>query len=136
MSNIAWLIPLFPFLAFGLIVFFTNRNHRLSAYTAIGGMVLALLVAYGVFFESLGIGSKLGQNWLHFAPVTWFNFGNGVFTMGWMIDPIAAVMLFMVTTTCLLIFIYSVGYMREKVGEDAHGHAIIADDPRYSRFFA
>ncbi|MGE5141484.1 MAG: NADH-quinone oxidoreductase subunit L, partial [Rudaea sp.] len=134
-SQLAWLIPLFPFLAFGLIVFFTRSNHRLSAYTAIGGMVLALLLAYGVFAEALGKGASLAQNFSHFTPLAWFNYGTGVFSMGWMIDPLAAVMLFMVTTVCLMIFIYSVGYMREKVGEE-HGHPIIADDPRYSRFFA
>ncbi|MGB8646544.1 MAG: NADH-quinone oxidoreductase subunit L [Anaerolineae bacterium] len=135
MSDYAWLIPLFPLLAFALIVFFTRRNHRTSAYTAIGGMVLAMLVAYGVFAEALSRGSALGQNFIHNTPLNWFSFGSDVFKMGWMIDPLAAVMLFMVTTICLMIFIYSVGYMREKVGEE-HGHAIIEDDPRYSRFFA
>jgi NADH-quinone oxidoreductase subunit L len=135
MSQLAWLIPLFPLLAFGLIVLFTNRNHRLSANLAIGGIVLALLVAYGVFFEALGRGAALGSAPLHFAPLVWYSYSTSTLSMGWMIDPLAAVMVFMVTTVCLMIFIYSVGYMREKVGEE-HGHAIVADDPRYSRFFA
>ncbi len=135
MSQFAWLIPLFPFLAFGLIVFFTRPNHRLSAYVAIGGIFLAMVVAYGVFFEALGRGAALGRDFIHFAPLTWFTYGQATFSMGWMIDPLAAVMLFMVTTVCLMIFIYSVGYMREKVGEE-HGHPIIQDDPRYPIFFA
>jgi NADH-quinone oxidoreductase subunit L len=135
MSQFAWLIPLFPFLAFGLIILFTRPNHRLSAYIAIGGISLALLVAYGVFFEALSKGAALGQDLLHFAPLTWFNYGLATFSMGWMIDPLAAVMVFMVTTVCLMIFIYSVGYMREQVGEE-DGHPIIQDDPRYPIFFA
>ena len=135
MSQFAWLIPLFPFLAFGLIILFTRPNHRLSAYVAVGGILLAALVAYGVFFEALSKGSILGSDFIHFAPLTWFGYGNAALSMGWMIDPLAAVMVFMVTTVCLMIFIYSVGYMREKVGEE-HGHPIIQDDPRYPIFFA
>jgi NADH-quinone oxidoreductase subunit L len=135
MSQFAWLIPLFPFLAFGLIILFTRPNHRLSAYVAVGGISLALLVAYGVFFEALSRGAILGTEFIHFAPLTWYNYGQAAFSMGWMIDPLAAVMVFMVTTVCLMIFIYSVGYMREKVGEE-HGHPIIQDDPRYPVFFA
>jgi len=42
--------------------------------------------------------------------------------MGVMVDPLTAVMLFMVPLVCTMIFIYAIGYM--------HG------DPRYSRFFA
>lgn len=135
MSQLAFLIPLFPFLAFGLIILFTRTNHRLSAYVAIGGIFLALIVAYGVFFEALGRGASLAQDFILFTPLTWFSYGQASFSMGWMIDPLAAVMVFMVTTVCLMIFIYSVGYMREKVGEE-HGHPIIQDDPRYPIFFA
>jgi NADH-quinone oxidoreductase subunit L len=135
MSQFAWLIPLFPFLAFGLIILFTRPNHRLSAYVALGGILLALLVAYGVFFEALGKGSSLGTNFVPITPLTWFDYGQSFLSMGWMIDPLAAVMVFMVTTVCFMIFIYSVGYMREKVGEE-HGHPILQDDPRYPIFFA
>lgn len=135
MSQFAWLIPLFPFLAFGLIVLFTRPNHRLSAYVAIGGIFLAMLVAYGVFFEALSRGASLGSDFIVFRPLTWFNYGQATFAMGWMIDPLAAVMLFMVTTVCLMIFIYTFGYMRNRVGEE-HGHPIIQDDPRYPIFFA
>ncbi|NLE76501.1 MAG: NADH-quinone oxidoreductase subunit L, partial [Chloroflexi bacterium] len=48
--------------------------------------------------------------------------GDSFLKLGFMVDPLTAVMLFMVPFVCLMIFIYSVGYM--------------AGDPRYSRFFA
>lgn len=121
MFNLAFLVIVFPITAFALIALFFNRNHRLSAWTAIAGILLAGVVAYGVLFQALSVGPELAKD-PFFAHIPWFPTGKDVFTMGWMIDPLAAMTLFMVTTVCLMIFIYSQGYM--------HG------DPRYSRFFA
>lgn len=136
MSQLAFLLPLFPFLAFALIVFFTNKNHRLSAYVAVGGILASALVAYSVLAETAALGAGAAQKPLG-APdaISWFPYGTGTFFMGWMVDPLAAVMLFMVTTVCLMIFIYSIGYMQEGHA-DEHGHIHVQDDPRYSRFFA
>ncbi len=119
--SLAFLVILFPITAFTLIVFFFNRNHRLSAWTAIAGIALAGVVAYGVLFQALSHGAELAKE-PFFNSIPWFPTGTVTFGMGWMIDPLAAMMLFMVTTVCLMIFIYSQGYM--------HG------DPRFSRFFA
>ncbi|MGE5264126.1 MAG: NADH-quinone oxidoreductase subunit L [Acidobacteriota bacterium] len=121
MFNLAFLVILFPITAFTLIVLFLNRNQRLSAWTAIAGIFLAGVVAYGVLFQALGIGPELAKE-PFVAHLPWFPTGHVLFSMGWMIDPLAAMTLFMVTTVCLMIFVYSQGYM--------HG------DPRYSRFFA
>jgi NADH-quinone oxidoreductase subunit L len=137
MFNLAFWIPVFPLLAFALIVFFLNRNNRLSALTAVAGIALAGVVAYGVLFESIGRGAELAQ---HPFEGTLLGFlmiptGNELFTVGWMIDPLAAVTLFMVTTVCLMIFIYSIGYMQHS-HTDEHGHVHTTDDPRYARFFA
>ena len=52
---------------------------------------------------------------------TWLQFGTSAVDLGWVLDPLAAVMLVMVTIVGLLIFIYSVGYM--------------AHDENYTRFF-
>ncbi len=134
MFNFAFLIPLFPILAFVLIVFFLNRNNRLSAWTAVAGIFLAGVVAYGVFFEAVGHGAELAQK-PYTLTFDWLPTGTKVFGLGWMIDPLTAVMLFMVTTVCLMIFIYSIGYMQHS-HTDEHGHHHVTDDPRYARFFA
>ena len=42
MFNLTWLIPVFPLLAFALIVLFTNPNKRLSTGIAIGGIAPVL----------------------------------------------------------------------------------------------
>lgn len=121
MFNLGFLVVVFPIAAFALIVFFFNRSHRLSAWTAIAGVALAGVVAYGILFQALGQGAELGKH-PFVSRVDWFSAGSTVLSMGWLIDPLSVVTLVMVTTVCLMIFIYSQGYM--------HG------DPRFSRFFA
>src|SRR5262245_47261594 len=51
----------------------------------------------------------------------WFQLGDTWLKLGWVLDPLTAVMLVMVTLVGLLIFIYSVGYM--------------AQDENFTRFF-
>ncbi len=58
---------------------------------------------------------------LEFVNVPWLTFGDQVLRIGWLLDPLTAVMLVMVTFVGLLIFIYSTGYM--------------AEDENFTRFF-
>ena len=123
--NITWIIPVFPFLAFLIIVLFTQRNRKLSHTLSIGSMVLAWLVGWGVVFSAIAT-PHLGEHPVHKA-VPWFETGTTVFEIGYWIDPLMAIALFMVPFVCLMIFIYAVGYM---------GYGTDEVDPNYSRFFA
>lgn len=134
-QNYTLFIPLFPLLAFAIIVLFTRSRNRVSAWVAILGIILSLALSLGVFLEALAEGPELAQVPFRGAPIVWFPFGTAALNFGWLIDPIGSVMLFMVPTVCLMIFIYSVSYMRHS-HTDSHGHPISEDDPRYSRFFA
>jgi NADH-quinone oxidoreductase subunit L len=55
------------------------------------------------------------------ANFRWFDFGDTAVQLGWVLDPLGAIMLVMVSLVSLLIFIYSVGYM--------------AKDGNFTRFF-
>ena len=99
------------------------------------GIILALALSLGVFVESLAEGHELAQDPFYGAPIVWYPYGTATVNFGWFVDPIGAVMLFMVPTVCLMIFIYSVAYMRHS-HVDSKGHHISEDDPRYARFFA
>lgn len=134
-QNFTLFIPLMPLLAFAIIVLFTRNNNRTSALVAILGIIAALALSYGVFLEALSEGPELAQNPFYGAPIVWAPFGGATLNFGWLIDPIGAVMLFMVPTVCLMIFIYSTAYMRHS-HTDEHGQHAITDDPRYARFFA
>jgi NADH-quinone oxidoreductase subunit L len=119
---LVWLIPLPPFIAFVLIILLVNRWRSISHVLAIGMMCISFVLSQIVFWRAV-LGGRLADEpiassvaWLPFREVeSWLR-------VGVLVDPLTAVMLFMVTLTCLLIFIYSVEYMR--------------GDARYSRFFA
>ncbi len=115
MVNIAHLIPLFPFLAFLINIFFGKKLKGASAVLSILASASSLVVSLLVFkgFQE-GQGSYiLGQ---------WLTLNGKPFNFGVTVDALSVMMLLMVTSVATLIKIYSVGYMH--------------DDPRYSRYFA
>jgi NADH-quinone oxidoreductase subunit L len=75
------------------------------------------LIAFGHVLSGWAHGSAVRET----VSFTWFHFGSTTVDLGWILDPLAAVMLVMVTFVGLLIFIYSVGYM--------------AHDENFTRFF-
>ena len=83
-------------------------------------MFLSLLLSLTAFvrvlhFSGEGIEARQAFNF------QWFQVGNEWLKLGWVLDPLTAVMLMMVTFVGLLIFIYSAGYM--------------AHDENFTRFF-
>ncbi len=120
--DLAWLIPVFPFLAFVTIALFTSHRRTLSHSVAIGGIAIAFVLAQIVFWRAVTLPVGGGELAYHPQGLHWLTGGLGELGVSIYIDPATAVMLFMVPLVCLMIFIYSVGYM--------------AGDPRYSRFFA
>src|SRR6266702_6925757 len=115
-----WLIPSMPVLAAGLSAFARQRNRRFAASVAIGSVFLSLLLSLAAFAQVLHFGGK-GIEARQVVNFPWFQVGNEWLKLGWVLDPLTAVMLVMVTFVGLLIFIYSVGYM--------------AHDENFTRFF-
>src|ERR1039457_5020212 len=120
-----WLIPALPLLAAGLSALAKQRQRRFAAALAIGSMTLALVLSSMAFANALqhsGHGAVARQ----VVNFFWFQFGDPrmsdtALRLGWVLDPLAAVMLVMVSLVGLLIFIYSLGYM--------------AHDENFARFF-
>ncbi|MGO8929226.1 MAG: NADH-quinone oxidoreductase subunit L [Limisphaerales bacterium] len=120
-----WLIPVLPLVAAALGAVLKQHQRRLAAFLAIGSMVLALVLSCIAFVNALqhpGHGSAARQ----VVNFFWFQFGDTQMSdtalrLGWVLDPLAAVMLVTVSLVGLLIFIYSRGYM--------------AHDENYTRFF-
>jgi NADH-quinone oxidoreductase subunit L len=79
-------------------------------------MALSWLLSCAAFLNTLGA-HGFRETW----NFDWFELGLTTVRMGWMLDPLAAVMLVMVTFLSLLIFIYSLGYMEH--------------DDNFTRFF-
>src|SRR5438105_3366422 len=115
-SNL-WLIPAVP-LAISLVVLsLANPQRSIAALLAIFGQIVAFILAIMAFLPTLQMpGFRAVHNF------TWFTFGNQALRIGWMLDPLAAAMMVMITLVGLCIFVFSVGYM--------------AGDKNFTRFFA
>ena len=115
-----FLIPLLPIIASGVTALLKRPKRKAAATLAISSMCLSLLLSLMAFVQTVG-------DWAHGAGArevvnfTWLQFGTTNVDLGWVLDPLSAIMLVMVTLVGLLIFIYSVGYM--------------AHDENYTRFF-
>ena len=109
-----WLIPLLPLMAAGGIALCHQPRRKLAATLAIGSMAVAFVLALAAFAHTLAIPSGGGvvREWANFP---WFRIGDQSVALGWVLDPLSAVMLVMVTLVGLLIFIYSAGYMAHDV---------------------
>jgi len=119
-AQILWLIPAMPILASGVIALLTKPRRKAAATLSIGSLSVSLLLSLIAF-------AHVVAGWMHGAAIretvnfTWFQFGSTSVELGWILDPLSAVMLVMVSFVGLLIFIYSTGYM--------------AHDENYTRFF-
>jgi NADH-quinone oxidoreductase subunit L len=103
-----WLIPALPMLAGGLIALLRQRHRTIAQAAAIGSMVLAFCLSVVAFTHTLGH-EQINQ----IFNVAWFQAGADVVKIGWLLNPLTAVMLLMVSFVGTLIFIYSTGYMHE-----------------------
>jgi len=115
-----WLVPTLPLLAAGISALARQRSRILAASLAIGSMALSFLLSVWAFAHVLWLRNH-GAPTLQTFNFRWLQFGNQWLSLGWVLDPLTALMLLMVTFVGLLIFIYSVGYM--------------AHDENFARFF-
>ena len=112
----AWLIPIFPAVAFVVISFVLRSIPLLAASVAIGmnliSFVLAIGVGCGVVGNNITVDNPLIQR------IPWIHISGFSADMGLYIDPLTAMMLVVVTFVSLMVQIYSVGYMH---GDDGFG---------------
>ncbi|MDI9548056.1 MAG: proton-conducting transporter membrane subunit [Chloroflexota bacterium] len=135
--NLAWLVPIPPFLAFAAIILFLNRNKTVSALTAIGGALLSLLLGWPIAFAAF-LGDHFGLH-PHYGELFTIPTGASEIVIGYQVDPANALMLFMASFLLLMIFIYASGYMSFPPHLQAAIYPVSAaqgKDPRYSRFMA
>jgi NADH-quinone oxidoreductase subunit L len=115
-SNL-WLFPAVPVAAALLTLSLTSARRKSASVLAIAGQLTVLAMAIVAFLPTLQThGFRAIQNF------TWFTFGDQALRLGFVLDPLAAAMLIMVSLVGLCIFVFSIGYM--------------ADDRNFTRFFA
>lgn len=108
-SQYAWLIPLFPLIAFVVILAVGRQAKTLSVGISILGTLASFILAVLVMVERLG---ESTQDYV-WRDMAWLNIGDLNITMGFEITNLNALMLVIVTFVSLLVNIYSRGYMAE-----------------------
>lgn len=112
-----WLIPAAPLLVSLGILCLNNSRRGLAAGLAVLGQLAALGLSILAFLRTLA-----APGFRQFHNFTWFTFGEQALRIGWVLDPLTAAMLLMITFIALWIFVFSIGYM--------------AEDKNFTRFFA
>ena len=119
-TRILWLIPAVPIVAAGIIALLKQPRRKPAAALAIGSLAFSLVLSLWAFLHTM-IG------WANHLAVretfnfTWIQVGAAHVQLGWILDPLSAAMMLMVSFVSLLIFIYSTGYMEH--------------DENFTRFF-
>ena len=121
MSDYLYLIPLLPFIGFLINGLLIGRLPKpVISLIACGSVGLSLLLSLMLFFELKAMpadGRIIEQVLFSWIPAGSFNVN-----IAYMLDPLSAVMILVVTGVGFLIHVYSVGYM--------------SHDPGYGRFLA
>jgi NADH-quinone oxidoreductase subunit L len=121
MIEYVWLIPVFPLVGFIINGLYGHRMPKNTVGTlgaAMVGLSFALTVA--IFLEYLKLPATAKP--VEVPLYTWIASGTFTAQVAFLVDPLALIMLLVVTGISFLIHIYSIGYMH--------------DDPGFSRFFS
>lgn len=109
-SEFVWCIPVIPLLAALALTFVPASARRVSLVLGIGSMGLALVGSIVALIPTLQQTGEAGV-WRATHQWTWMHLGSEAIELGWVLDPLSAVMLVMVCFVGILIFIFSAGYM-------------------------
>src|SRR4030095_6776799 len=123
-SNL-WLFPPVPCAAAVVILSWAKSRRKSAAVLAIGGQIVVLAISIVALLPTLQTPKAFASGAHGFRAVqnlTWVTFGDQTLRLGFVLDPLAAAMLVMISLVGLCIFVFSVGYM--------------ADDKNFTRFFA
>ncbi len=114
MQTAPWIILFTPLVAAALIMLVGRFSKTLSASLAILAALTCCVLSWNLFLSG-GEVQTFSHTWLSFGP-------DLTIPISFTLDHLAKVMLLVVCTISPLVFIYSLGYMRDEEG--------------YSRFFA
>jgi NADH-quinone oxidoreductase subunit L len=123
LSLVIVLIPLFPLLGFLVLgLGFDRIPKKFASVIGPGTVFLSFLGSLVVFLHLLSISGNGAPVRIVTTLFDWISFSGFSVSFSFLIDPLSALMLLIITGVGFLIHIYSVGYMK--------------DDPGYNRFFA
>lgn len=115
------LVPLLPLLGF-LIIGLNSRKlpHGLTVVVGCGSVLIAFVIAIVLFLHLSDLPAD--ARYIQVTLFDWIAAGRFSTSLGFLVDPLSALMLLIITGVGFLIHVYSVGYMH--------------DDEGFNRFFA
>jgi NADH-quinone oxidoreductase subunit L len=117
MQQLYLLVPLAPLAAAIVVGLFGAKMPRSMAHwLTITGVAVAMVASF-VIWRDVAAGNTFNGD-----LYTWLAIGPLKMSIGFLIDPLTAMMMLVVTFVSLMVHVYTIGYM--------------ADDPGYSRFFS
>ena len=117
MQQLYLLVPLAPLAAAVIVGLFGARMPRsMSHWLTIVGVAASMVASYAIW-RDVAAGHTFNGD-----VYTWLAVGSLKMSIGFLIDPLTAMMMLVVTFVSLMVHVYTIGYM--------------ADDPGYSRFFS
>lgn len=119
MLNLLWLVPTFPLLGF-LLLALGGLPKKVAAWVGVGSVAMAALITLGIALEFLGLPAE--EQVFRQSLWQWMSSGDLEVGFSLYLDPLALVMMSIISGIGFLIHLYSVGYMD--------------DDPAFARFFA
>ena len=118
-------LPLLMFLFLGLVG--VKMGRKITGVIGVLAMLVDTVLAYGValtYFFGSGQGQMVDgvRQAVVVANPAWLSFTDTlVVRMGVLVDPIAAMMLVVITTVSLMVHLYSLGYMSDHEGNAEKG---------------
>jgi NADH-quinone oxidoreductase subunit L len=110
-------VPLAPLVASIVVGLFGARLGRTISHSlCIAGVAASMAISY-IVWRDVAAGHAFNGD-----VYTWMQAGGVKFSIGFLIDPLTATMMLVVSFVSLMVHVYTIGYM--------------ADDPGYTRFFA
>ncbi|NJD91858.1 MAG: NADH-quinone oxidoreductase subunit L [Geobacter sp.] len=116
MLDNVWLIPLFPLIGFLINGFFGKKikNETIIGAIGTGAIFCSFIVSCGILMELVGLSPE--KRVFEKVMFTWIQAGNFKADMAFLVDPLSAVMIMVVTGVGTLIHLYSIGYMHGEEG--------------------
>ncbi len=121
----AWILPAIPAIAFVILFAFGRYLPRGGDFISVGAIFAVFVLFFFVLESHLDwLGGGLGG--IRNVGTDWIRFDDFVVRLGFTVDSIAMVMVFVVATVALMVNLYSTSYLRH------HGKP----EPRYWWYFA
>src|SRR5574337_1543603 len=119
MIKLIGLVPILPLIGFLITGLFGRKLSKgITSIIACGSVLASFLISLAVFFEI----KSSGEHAVTVNLFEWISSGKLNVSFSFLVDPLSALFLLIITGVGFLIHVYSIGYMH--------------DDEGFSRFFA